>query len=190
VRLSPPFRLFQRYVALIICNREMVILRKKLVGITQTALDRFAAKATRAAGVRGEVNVLVTSSEEVRELNRRFRNKNKPTDVLSFPSTTKGFGGDIAISSDIARQNGESLGHGLAMELKILILHGVLHLAGFDHETDDGEMALKEMRLREHLGLKESLIERSEHKETSPKRLGAKTKISRLKLAPENGRRK
>src|SRR6266496_6200338 len=102
----------------------MVILKKKLRDVTQASLTRFAAKARKAAKLRGEVNVLVTSSEELRELNRRFRKKNKATDVLSFPSSIEGFGGDIAISVDIARENGESLGHGLGMELKILILHG------------------------------------------------------------------
>src|SRR3954471_898659 len=141
----------------------MVILKKKLGGITQAALARFAARARKAAALRGEVNVLVTSSEELRDLNRRFRKKDKATDVLSFPSAIDGFGGDIAISVDIARENGESLGHGLGMELKILILHGVLHLAGFDHETDAGEMARKETRLRSQLGLNKGLIERSQN---------------------------
>jgi probable rRNA maturation factor len=141
----------------------MVILKKKLGGTTQAALARFATKARKAAGLRGEVNVLVTSSEELRDLNRRFRKKDKATDVLSFPSAIDGFGGDIAISVDIARENGESLGHGLSMELKILILHGVLHLAGFDHEADQGEMARQETRLRSQLGLNKGLIERTQN---------------------------
>src|SRR4051794_2835521 len=145
----------------------MVILKKKLGGITQAALARFAARARKAAALRGEVNVLVTSSEELRDLNRRFRKKNKATDVLSFPSAIDSFGGDIAISADIARENGESLGHGLGMELKILILHGVLHLAGLDHESDQGEMARKERRLRSQLGLNKGLIERSQKSATA-----------------------
>ena len=138
----------------------MVILKKKLRDVSQASLARFATRAGKAAKLRGDVNVLLTSSEELRQLNKRFRKKNKPTDVLSFPSVVEG-GGDIAISVDIARQNGESLGHGLGMELKILILHGMLHLAGYDHETDDGKMARTEMRLREQLGLNQGLIERS-----------------------------
>jgi probable rRNA maturation factor len=141
----------------------MVILKKKFGGTTQAALARFAAKARKAVGLRGEVNVLVTSSEELRELNRRFRKKDKATDVLSFPSAMDGFGGDIAVSADIARENGESMGHGLGMELKILILHGILHLAGFDHENDQGEMARKEVRLRSQLGLNTGLIERTQN---------------------------
>src|SRR3954468_3408526 len=145
----------------------MVILKKRFGSITQAALSRFAAKARKAAGLRGEINVLVTSSEELRELNRRFRKKNKATDVLSFPSAIDSFGGDIAISADIARENGESLGHGLGMELKILILHGVLHLAGLDHESDQGEMARKEQRIRSQLGLNKGLIERSQKSPTA-----------------------
>src|SRR3954447_3091878 len=152
----------------------MVILKEKLGGITHAALARFAARARKAAALRGEVNVLVTSSEELRDLNRRFRKKDKATDVLSFPSAIDGFGGDIAISADIARENGESLGHGLGMELKILILHGVLHLAGFDHETDAGEMARKEMRLRSQLGLNKGLIERTQNSVAVTSKLATK----------------
>jgi probable rRNA maturation factor len=139
----------------------MVIVETKLADVTQTSLARFTATARKAARLRGDVNVLVTSSEELRRLNKRFRKKDKPTDVLSFPSAIEGFGGDIAISADIARENGETLGHGLGMELKILILHGILHLAGYDHEVDDGKMARAEVRLRERLGLSSGLIERS-----------------------------
>lgn len=152
----------------------MVILKKNVGSITQLALSRFTTKARKAAGLRGEVNVLVTSSKELRQLNRRFRKKDKATDVLSFPSSIDGFGGDIAISADIARENGESLGHGLGMELKILILHGVLHLAGFDHETDHGQMARKEMRLRSQLGLTKGLIERSHKTAAAPSRRRSK----------------
>jgi probable rRNA maturation factor len=153
----------------------MVILKKKLAGITQATLARFAARAQRAVRLPGAVNVLVTSSDELRQLNRRFRNKNKPTDVLSFPSAIQGHGGDIAISADIAQKNGNSLGHGVAMELKILILHGMLHLAGYDHEIDGGRMALKERQLRSTLHLKEGLIERN----ISSKSSAGRAKITR-----------
>ena len=69
--------------------------------------------------------------------------------------------GDIAISADIATQNARQLGHAPALEIKILALHGVLHLAGYDHETDHGEMARKEISLRKALGLPSGLIERN-----------------------------
>src|SRR5262249_2063607 len=104
--------------------------------------------------LKGIVNVLVTSSAEMRSLNRQFRNQNKATDVLSFPHAASdfkkpGLAGDIAISADIAVQNAILLGHSAADEVKILALHGVLHLAGFDHERDNGEMARKELQLRQ-----------------------------------------
>jgi probable rRNA maturation factor len=70
--------------------------------------------------------------------------------------------GDVAISADIARRNARRLGHSLADEVKILVLHGILHLAGFDHERDNGEMARKENRLRRQLKLEGALIERTQ----------------------------
>ncbi len=111
--------------------------------------------------------VLVTSSAAMRSLNRRFRRKNKPTDVLSFPAPQaanagKKFAGEIAISADIAARNALRLGHSLAAEIKILALHGVLHLAGFDHERDNGAMGRKETQLRRLLRLPTSLIEREQ----------------------------
>jgi probable rRNA maturation factor len=141
-------------------NTKLVILRKPVKDVSATALTRFAAQAQRAAKLRGELTVLVTGNREIRKLNREFRNKNKPTDVISFPSEAGGIAGDIAISADIARANGRELGHGTLTELKILVLHGILHLAGFDHETDNGEMARKEARLRRQLQLPLGLIER------------------------------
>ncbi len=77
-------------------------------------------------------------------------------------SSEPGYAGDIAISADIARQNGRVLGHGVAIEIKTLILHGLLHLAGYDHESDNGRMARKELLLRRALGLPEGLIERTD----------------------------
>jgi probable rRNA maturation factor len=142
----------------------LVILRKKVAGLSQSALSRFVALAKRALRLRGELTVLVTSNEELRRLNRRFRGKNRPTDVLSFPAPSgprDGPKGDVAISAEIARANAKMLGHSTSDELKILVLHGVLHLAGYDHERDHGEMARKELRLRKSLGLPLGLIERN-----------------------------
>ncbi len=122
------------------------------------------ARARKAARLRGKVNVLVSTDSELRRLNRRFRGKDKPTDVLSFPSVLdleRDFAGDVAISATIAAQNARRLGHSAADEVKILALHGVLHLAGYDHEHDGGEMARAEARLRSRLGLPVALIERS-----------------------------
>ena len=139
----------------------MVILRRRVAGLSDKALAGFLTQAVRAARMRGSVNVLVTSSHELRALNRRFRKKDKTTDVLSFPPMfDEGFAGDIAISADIAGRNARRLGHSAAEEIKILTLHGILHLAGYDHETDEGEMARLEQSLRKKLGLPSGLIER------------------------------
>lgn len=141
----------------------MVILRKSVAGLREAALERFIARVRRSASLRGTVNVLVTSSRELRGLNRRFRGQDKPTDVLSFPpmpGLVDGLAGDIAISAEIAARNARMLGHAPAQEIKVLVLHGMLHLAGYDHEHDEGEMAKKENALRKALRLPCALIER------------------------------
>ncbi len=144
----------------------MVILRKKIAGLSSSTLERFVLRARRAVHLRSTVNVLVTSSAELRSLNQRFRGVNQATDVLSFPAEpsrqSKASAGDVAISADIARENAMRLGHSVADEVKILVLHGILHLAGFDHERDNGEMARKESRLRRQLNLEDGLIERTQ----------------------------
>jgi probable rRNA maturation factor len=147
----------------------LVILQKKVAGLSKGTLDRFVLRARRVAALHGTVNVLVTSSAAVRSLNREFRGKNKPTDVLSFPAASlaektrkrPALVGEIAISADVAVQSAVRLGHSPAQEIKILALHGILHLAGMDHERDNGEMARKEATLRRTLGLPASLIERT-----------------------------
>lgn len=144
----------------------MVIFRKRVPGLSKSTLERFVLRARRAARLAGTVNVLVTTSSDLRALNRRFRGADKATDVLSFPSPAVGKGqlkriaGDIAISAAIARESATRLGHSTADEVKILALHGILHLAGFDHDNDDGKMARKENQLRRQLKLETGLIER------------------------------
>ncbi len=139
----------------------VVILEKKIRGVSAAALARFAGRAQRAAGLRGRVSILVTGSAELRRLNRHYRRADKPTDVLSFPASGNGVAGDIAISSEVAAENARRYGHSAAAEVKILILHGLLHLAGLDHECDRGQMSRREEKLRRRLGLPGSLIERS-----------------------------
>lgn len=146
----------------------VVIVEKQIRGVSAAALSRFAGRAQRAAGLRGRVSILVTGSAELRRLNRRYRRKDKATDVLSF--TTDGvrasrphlrIAGDIAISAEVAAGNARRFGHSAAAEMKILILHGLLHLAGLDHERDRGQMSRREETLRKRLGLPGSLIVRS-----------------------------
>jgi len=126
-------------------------------------LARYLREAQTAVGLKGEVTVLLTTDDGIRGLNRRFRKKNKATDVLSFPAAP-GFGvaGDLAISVETAARQAGEQGHRLSIELRVLMLHGLLHLAGMDHEVDDGKMARKERRLRARLGLPMGLIERVE----------------------------
>jgi probable rRNA maturation factor len=136
--------------------------------MSRSSLERFVLRARRAAALCDIVNVLVTNNSELKSLNRQFLGKDKPTDVLSFPavpathSKAKRIAGEVAISADIARRNAARFGHSVADEVKILVLHGILHLAGYDHEHDNGEMARKEMRLRRQLHLEAALIERAQ----------------------------
>ena len=99
----------------------LVILHKRVAGLTQQALGRFITRARHAAGLRPSVNVLVASNAELQELNLRFRGKNQPTDVLSFPALSglkEHYAGDIAISAEIAAHNARTLGHTTAEEIK------------------------------------------------------------------------
>lgn len=97
----------------------------------------------------------------MRSLNRQFRGKDHATDVLSFPSGERGFLGDIVIAAGVAARQAREAGHALTTELRVLALHGLLHLLGYDHEADEGRMARAEARLRKKGGLPAGLIERT-----------------------------
>jgi len=140
-------------------------------------LAHFLAEAQDAVRLKGEVTILLTTDAAIRRLNRRFRGKNKATDVLSFPAEGIGaeeIAGDLAISLPTARKQAIEQGHLLSTEIKILILHGLLHLAGYDHEADEGKMARRESRLRARLGLPQGLIERTKTVVQSPRRGGSR----------------
>jgi metalloprotein, YbeY/UPF0054 family len=121
----------------------------------------FAAKALSAIGAREEsATVVFVSDRAMRDLNRRFRGLNKTTDVLSFPAERADFEeaseaglGDVVISVERAEKQAAENHLGLEEELAQLVLHGLLHLCGYDHETDDGEMNRLELRLRRRLGI-------------------------------------
>jgi probable rRNA maturation factor len=110
--------------------------------------------------VRGAVTVAVVSDGRVRQLNRQYRETDQPTDVLSFPADEPGYLGDVVIARGVARRQARAAGHSLSTELRVLALHGLLHLLGYDHETDGGQMRRIERRLRQAGGLREGLIER------------------------------
>ena len=143
---------------------------QRAVRVALPALREFLKRAKSAIGLNGDcVAVRLIDDREMTCLNRTYRGKKKSTDVLSFPSEehqgkpgglkqqvrrARGrFLGDIAMSPKVAQRNAESLGRTMPEELKVLILHGLLHLLGYDHETDRGEMERIEMRLRRRLGI-------------------------------------
>jgi len=153
----------------------MILNRQRAVRVARRPLELFLARVRRELGI-GEANVTIcfVSDAEIARMNQSFRKKKGPTDVLSFPaihrrvpvslpqrrkagsgrrSPSKVFLGDVAISPATARRNAKKLGRSLPGELQILILHGVLHLLGYDHETDRGEMNRVEAELRRRLGL-------------------------------------
>jgi probable rRNA maturation factor len=150
----------------------VIIFDHKTEKTNSAALDRFARTAKKMAGVTGEVAVLVTDRARMQDLNRQFRRKDFPTDVLSFPLPE---GGDIAVCAEIALENSARLKHSFEEELKVLILHGMLHLAGYDHESDDGKMARREALLRSRLKLADSLIGRSGAKQSASATRAGKT---------------
>ncbi len=137
---------------------------------SKPALMRFLNRVRTTIGLEGNVDVLLTSDAELKRLNRTFRRKNKPTDVLSFPAASQPglppahqHAGDLAISLDTAARQAAHFHHPLETELRILLLHGLLHLSGLDHETDGGEMATQESELRTRFRLPNSLISRTLH---------------------------
>jgi probable rRNA maturation factor len=140
-------------------------------------LARFTGLAQKAVRLKGQVTVLLTTDAAIRKLNRQFRGKDKATDVLSFPAEGVGaeqIAGDLAISVTTALGHADEQGHSLSAEIKVLILHGLLHLAGYDHEADTGQMARRERLLRAKLGLPQGLIERAAANAHSPVRENAK----------------
>ncbi|MGB6429227.1 MAG: rRNA maturation RNase YbeY [Candidatus Acidiferrales bacterium] len=157
----------------------MVVNRQRRISVALDPLKQFAERARRELRFPDDaVTVCLVSDAAIARLNRLYRGKRGPTDVLSFPFDARhmrsksarapradfargGFSrhgipqyaGDIAISPSTARRNARRLDRSLPAELRVLILHGMLHLAGYDHETDRGEMDRIERRLRRRLGL-------------------------------------
>jgi probable rRNA maturation factor len=155
------------------CNITFRRVPKSFRQSLERPLRRFARALENSVARGCAFDCLVTNDAELRRLNREFRGEDAATDVLSFPAgpsfsepRSSGSGhaskrlGDLAISLPRARAQAAALGHNLELELRVLMLHGVLHLAGMDHETDGGRMARAEKRWRIRLGLPAGLIER------------------------------
>ena len=142
------------------------------------ALRRFFNRLCTDLDVRAEIGVRLMDDAGIQRLNRDFRHHDTPTDVLSFPASdlaTPGgnYLGDIAISRDTAARQARAQGHSLDTEIKILLLHGVLHLLGHDHETDGGAMRRRERALRLQYGLPPGLIERGLIERGGRRKMGA-----------------
>ncbi|MEK7857383.1 MAG: rRNA maturation RNase YbeY [Acidobacteriota bacterium] len=139
----------------------MIVNLQRKIKLESSAYNEFAAVvAAGAEEVSGRsFSIAFVSDRRMTELNKFFRGKNTTTDVLSFPSEREEFEpddqslGDIVISAEQAQKQAMENGLTLELEIKQLILHGVLHLCGYDHETDDGEMNARELELREALGV-------------------------------------
>jgi len=137
--------------------------------VADGGLARWLA-AVAPPRARGEVAIALASDAHVRKLNRLYRKKDAPTDVLSFPGSEGSPSGsavrelgDIVIATGVAKRQARDAGHPFTTELRVLALHGLLHLLGFDHHdaNDNGRMARAEARLRRKGGLAAGLIERS-----------------------------
>lgn len=138
----------------------ILICRRAGRGFARGNLIRLAERLRRELAGGRAYRCLLTDDRELRRLNRQFLGRDYPTDVLSFPADDE-FLGEIAISVDRAREQAARYGHSLEEELAILMLHGLLHLVGFDHERDRGRMRRAEARWRRLLGLPDGLIERT-----------------------------
>jgi probable rRNA maturation factor len=131
-----------------------VVNRQRRLKLDTEAWSTFAARALDVIGKsESSATIAFVSDKRIRELNRQFRGVDKATDVLSFPADDKSDLGDIAVSVDTAAVQAKENGLSLDGEIAQLILHGLLHLCGHDHETDNGEMNRLELRLRRRLGI-------------------------------------
>jgi probable rRNA maturation factor len=141
-----------------------VTFRRTTLEVRPRAIGGFARKLQREVAKGRPFDCLITGDAELRKLNRSFRGSDYATDVLSFPALHPGastpYLGDLAISLQRARAQAREFGHTTEQEVRILMLHGLLHLLGMDHEEDDGRMARAEKRWRSRLGLPNGMIER------------------------------
>jgi len=141
---------------------HIVLFRRAPAELNRRNLERFARTLRGEVAQGAAFTCLIAGDAQLRRLNRDFRGQDYPTDVLSFPNgESAAFLGEIAISAARARAQAAAFGHTLENEIRILMLHGLLHLLGMNHETDRGQMRRAEARWRQRLSLPASLIERA-----------------------------
>ncbi|MCC7176661.1 MAG: rRNA maturation RNase YbeY [Bryobacterales bacterium] len=139
-----------------------LLFRRAPRSLARRPLAEYARRLQHAVAGGRAFLCLITDDRELRRLNRQFLRRDEPTDVLSFPEPgPDGFLGEMAISAGRAREQARALGHSLDEEIRILMLHGLLHLLGMNHAADRGCMARAERRWRRKLGLPPGLIERA-----------------------------
>jgi probable rRNA maturation factor len=143
---------------------SILLYRRAGSGLPKRELRAFAIELRQKVAGGRPFSCLLTDDKELRRLNSLFLGHDYPTDVLSFPSGDETELGELAISVQRAAEQAAALGHSMEEEIRILILHGVLHLLGMDHETDRGKMARAEKKWRAEFGLPVGLIERSRGK--------------------------
>ncbi|MBI5282843.1 MAG: rRNA maturation RNase YbeY [Candidatus Solibacter usitatus] len=142
-------------------SEPLIIFRKGSAGLDRKGLRLLARRISEEVAGGRSFCCMVASDQQLRRLNRQFRGADHATDVLSFPAPSPDGGlGDIAISGERALEQAASFGHDASAETAILLLHGVLHLLGYDHEADKGRMRRAEAKWRKALGLPAGLIER------------------------------
>ena len=137
-----------------------ILFRRPVADVRASALRAFARQLEARLAKGRPFECLITGNAEIRRLNREFRGKDEPTDVLSFPVAGPELLGSLAISLVRARAQASAFGHSTETEVRILMLHGLLHLLGYDHENDSGRMERAEKRWRDALRLPAGLIER------------------------------
>ncbi|MGA2328199.1 MAG: rRNA maturation RNase YbeY [Bryobacteraceae bacterium] len=143
-------------------SASTLMFRRAPRGLPHRGLQAFATLLERMVADGRHFGCLLTDDRELRRLNRQFLDRDYPTDVLSFPAAAPAeFLGEIAISTTRAAKQAREQGHSLEQEIGVLMLHGLLHLLGMDHERDQGRMERTERRYREELGLPVGLIERA-----------------------------
>jgi probable rRNA maturation factor len=131
-----------------------VVNRQRLLQLDTEAWSTFATKALNAIGKNeASATIAFVSDKRIRELNRQFRSVDKSTDVLSFPAEEETNLGDVAVSVETAVMQAKENGLSVEIEIAQLILHGLLHLSGYDHETDNGQMNRLELKLRRKLDI-------------------------------------
>jgi probable rRNA maturation factor len=139
-----------------------VLFSRGKVALDRAQIRAFAARLRTEVAAGRSFTCLITRDDELQRLNRQFLDKDYPTDVLSFPSGARdGMLGELAISVDRAAAQASEQGHRVEDEIRILMLHGVLHLTGMDHAGDRGRMRRAETRWRRFFGLPAGLIERA-----------------------------